>query len=173
MSYSYYLIAGLCLAGLLIRDVYEQLKQAGRVDSRNKAIFAVVVVAMFALLASWPVMCPLDPWRISVPGFVRWTGMALVIVASILALGGLIQLRGVENIGHLVTTALFSRLRHPMYIGFILWIAGWIVHYGALASIIPGVACTGSILWWRQLEEGTLQTAYGEEFRLYKQRTWF
>ncbi len=37
----------------------------------------------------------------------------------------MIQLKGLENINHLVTTGLFSKIRHPMYDGFILWILGW------------------------------------------------
>lgn len=173
MDHTYLIVVCLCLIGLLIRDVYELLKQAGRLDPKNKVIFAVVVVAMIALLASWPVMCPLDPWRSAVPGFVRWTGMTMVIVAGILALGGLIQLRGVENIDHLVTTGLFARLRHPMYAGFILWIAGWIVHYGALASLIPAAACAGSILWWKHLEERACESMFGDSYRQYRRRTWF
>jgi protein-S-isoprenylcysteine O-methyltransferase Ste14 len=173
MNHTYLIVAGLCLTGLIIRDVYELLKQAGRLDSKNKAIFAAVVVAMGAMLLSWPVMCPLDPWRIAIPGAVSWTGLGMIAVAAVLAVGALIQLRGVENIDHLVTTGLFSRLRHPMYAGFILWIAGWILRYGALASLIPAVACASSILWWKHLEERALEAEYGEEYRRFHQRTWF
>lgn len=173
MSLNYLTVASLCLLGLLIRDSYELLKQAGRLDPKNNAIFAVVVVAMGAMLLSWPVMCPLDPWRSAVPGLVQWTGWGLIALAAVLAVGALFQLRGVENIDHLVTTGLFARLRHPMYAGFILWIAGWIVHYGALASLIPAAACAGSILWWKHLEERALEAEYGDEYTRYRQHTWF
>ena len=172
MNSTFLLVAGLCLIGLAIRSGYELLKKAGKVDTKNRAIFAVVFVAMCLMLASWPVMCPLDPWRIALPGIARGFGLGLVTVALALAVGGLVQLRGLENIDHLVTTGLFTRIRHPMYSGFILWIVGWVVCYGAGASFVVGVVCIGNILYWRRLEEGTLAAQYGEDYRAYRSQTW-
>ena len=173
MNSTFLLVAGLCLIGLAIRSGYELLKKAGKVDTKNRAIFAVVFVAMCLMLASWPVMCPLDPWRIAVPGVVRWLGLGMVTAAVALAVGALVQLRGLENIDHLVTTGLFSRIRHPMYTGFILFIAGWVVCHGAVASLVIGVVCIGNILYWRRLEEGALESQYGEDYRSYRRGTWF
>jgi protein-S-isoprenylcysteine O-methyltransferase Ste14 len=171
--FTYLLVVGLCLLGLAIRAGYELLKKGGRVDTKNRAIFAVVFVAMCLMLAGWPVICPRDPWRIAVPGVVWWIGSGLVVAALVLAFGGLLQLRGLENIEHLVTTGLFSKLRHPMYTGFILWIAGWVVCYGAIASLVPAALCIGNILFWRRLEEVELESQYGEEYRSYRRGTWF
>ena len=173
MHSRYLLVAGLCLLGLAIRTSYELLKKAGRVDPKSTAVFAVVFVAMGVMLASWPFLCPLDPWPITVPGAARWIGLGLVTGALALAIGGLVQLRGLENIDHLVTTGLFSRIRHPMYTGFILWIAGWVVRYGAAVSLVVGLVCIGNILYWRRLEEGTLEAQYGEDYRAYCSQTWF
>ena len=173
MDSTFLLVAGLCLIGLAIRSGYELLKKAGKVDTKNTAIFAVVFVAMSLMLASWPVMCPLDPWRIAVPGVVRWLGLGMVTAAVALAVGALVQLRGLENIDHLVTTGLFSRIRHPMYTGFILFIAGWVVRHGAVASLVIGVVCVGNILYWRRLGEGALEAQYGEDYRSYRKGTWF
>jgi methanethiol S-methyltransferase len=107
------------------------------------------------------------------PDVVRWIGRGLVGVALVLALGGVIQLRGVENIDHLVTTGLFSRLRHPMYAGFILWIVGWATTYGALGSLTVGVLCIGNIIYWRHLEDDELEARYGGRYREYRLGTWF
>ena len=173
MHSTYFLVAGVCLLGLAIRTSYELLKKAGRVDPKSTAVFSVVFAAMCLMLASWPVMCPLDPWRIALPGAVRGIGLGLVTAALALAVGGLVQLRGLENIDHLVTTGLYSRIRHPMYTGFILFIAGWVVRYGASASFAVGVVCIGNILYWRRLEEGALEAQFGGDYRMYRQRTWF
>jgi len=94
-------------------------------------------------------------------------------VALVLAVGGLVQLRGVEHIDHLVTTGLFSRIRHPMYAGFVLWIVGWATSYGALGSLTVGALCIGNILYWRHLEENALEAQYGERYRAYRLGTWF
>jgi len=173
MDGTYLLVAGLCLIGLAIRSSYELLKKAGKVDTKNTAVFAVVFVAMGLMLASWPVMCPLDPWRIAFPGVVRWLGLGVVTAALALAVGALVQLRGLENIDHLVTTGLFSRIRHPMYTGFVLWIVGWVVRHGAVASLALGLVCIGNILYWRRLEEDALESQYGEDYRRYRSGTWF
>jgi len=173
MHNTYLLAAGSCLLGLAIRTSYEALKKAGRADTSNSSIFALVFVAMCVMLASWPVMCPLDPWRIAVPGVERRIGLGLVIGALALAVGGLVQLRGLENIDHLVTTGMYARLRHPMYTGFILWIVGWVVRYGAVVSLAVGLVCIGNILYWRRLEEAALAAHYGEDYRSYRRKTWF
>ena len=173
MHSTYFLVAGVCLLGLAIRTSYELLKKAGRVDPKSTAVFSVVFVAMCLMLASWPVMCPLDPWRIALPGAVRGIGLGLVTAALALAVGGLVQLRGLENIDHLVTTGLFARIRHPMYTGFILFIAGWVVRDGAAASLVVGLVCIGNILYWRRLEETALGSLYGERYRAYRRTTWF
>ena len=173
MDTTYALIAGLCVLGVAVRTGYEALKSAGRVDTGNTAVFAVVFVAMCVMLSSWPFMCPLDPWRIALPGVARWLGALAVIAALALAVGGLAQLRGLENIDHLVTTGLFSVLRHPMYTGFILWIVGWTAWHGAALSLAVALACIGNIVYWRWLEERALEARYGEEYRAYRGRTWF
>jgi protein-S-isoprenylcysteine O-methyltransferase Ste14 len=163
----------LCLAGVEIRTGYEILKKAGRLDPQNKVIFAVIVAAMFCVLMSWIILCPLDPWRISLPGIVTWLGLGMLLIGAGLAGAALLQLRGVENIDHLVTGGLFAYLRHPMYAGFILWIMGWVLYYGAGASLLAGLVAIGNILFWRRLEEEKLVEEYGEEYKEYRKGTWF
>jgi hypothetical protein len=111
MDSTYLIVAGLCLIGLTVRTGYELLKKTGRVDTKNRAIFAVVFVAMCLMLASWPVMCPLDPRRIAFPGVLKGFGLGVATTGIGLAPAGLVQLRGLENIGHLVTTGLYVKRR--------------------------------------------------------------
>jgi protein-S-isoprenylcysteine O-methyltransferase Ste14 len=100
-------------------------------------------------------------------------GLGVLLLGLAIAVTALIQLRGVENIDHLVTTGMFSKLRHPMYLGFILWIAGWIIFTGAGASLLVGAVAVGCILFWRHLEEEKLLSDYGEEYERYRKGTWF
>jgi protein-S-isoprenylcysteine O-methyltransferase Ste14 len=164
---------GLCLASLLIRTSYELFKKAGRESPKSKIVFALVFVAMCLMLASWPVMCPLDPWHLALPNTVQWLGLGIVMVGLGLAIGALIHLRGLENIDHLITTGLFSKFRHPMYAGLTLWVSGWVIYYGAVVSLVIGFVTIGNILYWRQLEEEKLEVNYGEACREYQKRTWF
>jgi protein-S-isoprenylcysteine O-methyltransferase Ste14 len=60
-----------------------------------------------------------------------------------------------------------------MYAGFVLWIVGWVVRYGAVASLAVGLVGIGNILYWRHIEEGALESLYGDDYRVYRQGTWF
>jgi protein-S-isoprenylcysteine O-methyltransferase Ste14 len=128
---------------------------------------------MVLMLTSWIWMCPLDPWRIYSHVAIRGIGLALLGAGVALAVAGLVQLRGLENIDHLITSGLFSKLRHPMYTGFISWILGWVIYYGAVMSLLVAIICVGAILYWRRLEEGSLLTLYGDAYRNYRNVTWF
>ena len=172
MNTDYLVLLGLYLVGLMIRASYEHLKKTGRVNTKSIVVFVVVLVAMCLMWVSWFSMCPLDPLRFTLPDIVRWVGLGVLIVGSGLAIGALVQLRGVENINHLVTTELFSKIRHPMYAGFILWIFGWVIYHGAVLSLFIGFVGIGNILYWRKLEEEELESRYGEEYRGYRKGTW-
>jgi protein-S-isoprenylcysteine O-methyltransferase Ste14 len=173
MNTDYLVFLGLYLFSLAIRTSYELLKKARRVNPKNTMVFAVILVAMCLMWATWFAMCPLDPLRLALPEGVRWVGLGVLIVGLGLAIGALVQLKGVENINHLVTNGLFSRIRHPMYAGFILWIFGWAIYHGALLSIIVGFMGIGNILYWRRLEEAELELRYGGNYRTYRKETWF
>jgi protein-S-isoprenylcysteine O-methyltransferase Ste14 len=135
--------------------------------------FAIVFTAMCSLWVCWFAMCPLDPIVVALPDAVRWIGFGMFIIGWLLALGALAQLKGLENIDHLITTGVFRMIRHPMYTGFLLWIIGWGVYHGALMSLLIGIFGIGNILYWRRLEERKLESAYGERYSLYRSQTWF
>jgi len=173
MDSEYLLFLIFHIAGLTIRNVYEVLKKSGRVDSRNKVVFAVVFAAMCLMWAGWFEMGKLDPMKLALPPSVRFAGLLLVVVGFILAVASLIQLKGLENIDGLVSSGLFSKIRHPMYTGFILWILGWAAYHGAALSLAVGLAGIGSILYWQRLEDASLESRFGEEYREYRKGTWF
>jgi len=173
MKTGYLVFVCLYFLGLIIRALYEQLKKNGRVDPKNKITFTIVFFAMCLLWASWFNMCPLDPLKLPLPHVARWIGFGTFLAGLGLAIGTVIQLRGVENINHLVTKGLFSKIRHPMYLGFILWIFGWAIYHGAVISLFVGFVVIGNIFYWKILEEKELEATYGEMYLEYRNRTWF
>ena len=173
MNTAYPVFLGLYVGSLIIRTGYELLKRAGRVNPKSTSVFAVIFAVMCLMLVSWFSLCPLDPFRLALPVLLRGVGLSMVILGLGLSIGGIVQLRGLENINHLVTTGLFSKLRHPIYSGFILWILGWAVYHGAIFSLVIGFVGIGNILYWRRLEEESLELWYGEHYRTYRRETWF
>jgi protein-S-isoprenylcysteine O-methyltransferase Ste14 len=173
VSAGYIVAVGLFLGGLVVRDIYELLKKSGRIDTRNARVFALVFVSMCVMWIAWFGMGLLDPVRPDLPAALTWLGLAAVIVGWAVAIGGLWQLRALENVDHLVTTGLFSKIRHPMYVGFILWIVGWSVYQGVPLTLAIGSVGVISILWWRHLEETALESCYGRAYTEYRATTWF
>ena len=173
MNNNYLLLVILFVLCLAIRSGYELLKDAGKVNPENNLIFVCIFTTMGALWVSWFLLCFFDPYKINLPDLIRWSGFVLFVVGIIIAIGALLQLRGLENIDHLVTTGLFSRLRHPMYTGFVLWILGWSTYHGAIASLAVGLIGIANILYWKRLEEARLLDNYGDTYRQYQQATWF
>ena len=173
MATDYIVVLILFLASLFARTGYELLKEKGKIRPENKLLFIITLVAMFVLWFSWFNLCPLDPWRMELPDTVRWIGFILFALGTLLFIGAFVQLRGLENIDHLVTTGLFAKMRHPMYVGFILWFVGWSVFNGAAASLAFGLVGCANILYWRRLEEARLQSHYGERYLQYRRNSWF
>jgi protein-S-isoprenylcysteine O-methyltransferase Ste14 len=172
MKTNYYILFTLFLICLALRASYEILKKAGKINPKSKPLFMVILFVMCLLWISWFAMCPRDPF-IVFPSMAHWLGLGIFVVGMGLALGAFYQLRGVENIDHLVTKGLFSKLRHPMYLGFIFWIIGWAIYHGAGLSLMVGFVGIGNVLYWRSLEENHLENSYGEEYIEYRKRTWF
>lgn len=110
---------------------------------------------------------------LNLPAVVPGVGLAFLVLGLGLALAGLFKLKGLENIDHRVTTGLYSKLRHPMYTGFILWIAGWVIYGGTVAGGLIGIIAIADILFWRRWEEIKLIAEFGDIYRTYKERTWF
>ena len=164
--------AALFVIGLSIRYVYERQKRRGRVDTASRPIFVLVFTSMVVMWVSWFAAGVLAPVHLALPGVVRWAGLGAVVMGVVLAVGGMWQLGGVENIDHLVTTGLFSKVRHPMYVGFALWIIGWCAYTGAVTDLILAPLGLASVLWWRRLEESDLAARYGSEYAQYRATTW-
>lgn len=173
MNTAFYIFLAFYLASLIIRTTYEVLKEADRLDPKSNIIFLGILLDMILMWASWFYICTVDPLRVPLPGIVRWAGLVALIIGWVLGLGALIQLKGVENIDHLVISGLFSKIRHPMYTGFVLWIPGWAIYQGAGISLIAGLVGIGNVIYWRHLEELKLEACYGDVYRNYRRKTWF
>jgi protein-S-isoprenylcysteine O-methyltransferase Ste14 len=169
----YLALVGACLTALAIRTRYELMKRVGTVDTTNPRIFAIVFAAMVAMLLSWPFLASLDPLELPLPDVVRWAGLAVSVPGVALAVGGLLQLRGLENVDHLVTSGLYSKLRHPMYAGFVAWILGWVVYGGAASGFAVAIVAVANIHFWVRLEERHLEAQFGDEYVEYEKATWF
>lgn len=103
---------------------------------------------------------------------------------AVLGLSGLAMIwRAVYDLGQefkvmpgsarLVTSGIYSKLRHPTYIGLALLLFGWaaVVRSERMAEIALMVSVVNLVRAY--MEEKRLEERFGKRYREYKKRTWF
>jgi protein-S-isoprenylcysteine O-methyltransferase Ste14 len=128
---------------------------------------------MIVLWSSWFVLCSIDTHNINLPGIINYFGLLLVIVGGIIFLLALSTIKTLETYeGDLITSGIYSIIRHPMYLGFLLWSIGPPIYFEAFYSFLISLLLDINILFWRFLEEKELVKRY-PAYREYKLKTYF
>jgi protein-S-isoprenylcysteine O-methyltransferase Ste14 len=128
---------------------------------------------MGLLWASWFALCSLDIYKIDLPGIVRYSGITLVGIGVIVFLTGLYTIKTLESYeGDLITKGIYSKIRHPMYVGFILWLIGFPIFSGAVFSFFLSFIFIANVLFWKYLEEKELEKRFSSYLE-YKKTTIF
>jgi protein-S-isoprenylcysteine O-methyltransferase Ste14 len=156
----------------IVRSVYEILKHKKMLNP-GKLSFVIIFTNMAILWISWFGLCSLDPFTINLAGILRYSGLLLVAVGLIVFLTALFTIKTLESYeGDLITRGIYAKIRHPMYLGFILWCIGYPVFQGALFSIFLSFLFITNILFWRHLEEIELEKRFFSYLK-YKKVTFF
>jgi protein-S-isoprenylcysteine O-methyltransferase Ste14 len=128
---------------------------------------------MIVLWISWFLLCTMDAFHVELPPVVSYLGLMLVVLGVLMFLIALSTIKSLETYeGDLITHGIYSRIRHPMYLAFILWLIGMPVFYGALFSIALSLLFIANVLFWRHLEEMELISRFSG-YRDYQKRTIF
>lgn len=168
----FFLLTALCILAHIVRTVYEILKHR-KLLIPDKHSFIIVFTNMMVLWISWFLLCSMDDYRIEVPVWINYLGLGMVILGVLVFLTALSTIKSLETYaGDLITHGIYSRIRHPMYLAFILWLIGMPLFYGGYFSLAIGLVLTANVLFWRHLEEMELINRYSG-YREYRKRTLF
>jgi protein-S-isoprenylcysteine O-methyltransferase Ste14 len=168
----FFILVIVCTLAHITRAIYEILKHKKRIKA-SRLSFIIVFTNMLLLWASWFALCILDINKIEVPDIIRYFGIFLVVLGILVFLTGLITIKALESYdGDLMTHGIYSKIRHPMYLGFILWLIGMPVYYGGLISFALCIVFIVNVLIWRHLEEIELENRF-PAYREYKKTTLF
>ena len=163
---------GICFLCYIIRTVFNILNYRKYRLVEKKAVLVIIYFVMAILWGSWFSMNFSDPYKIALTGWIRYTGLILFIIGISLFIFSQINMKGFEDRGYLVIKGIYSKLRNPLYLGFILWIIGFPIFMQSLITLVSGLMWTIYLLYWKTLEEKELDRKY-EEYGEYKKRTWF
>jgi len=162
----------ICFVCYLYRTTFNILKYQNHKLAKNKLVFSSVFIIMFILWFSWAQMCFMDPVKMSFPLWFRYVGLILFILGVFLFIFSHIKLKGFEDKGFVVKKGIYSKIRNPMYLGFIIWIIGLPIFLQKLLSLLSSMIWITHIMIWKILEEKELERKY-PDYKEYKKKTWF
>jgi len=168
----FFVLVIICIITHVVRSVYEILKHRQKLKP-GKSSFVIILFNMILLWVTWVLLCRYDIYRIDFPDIIRYTGISLTVIGIIAFLAGLFTIKTLESYdGDLITDGIYTLTRHPMYLGFILWLIGFPLYFGALFSLILSSLFICNILFWRSLEEKELEKRF-PSYQDYKKTTLF
>ena len=168
--FAFFLAVFLVCSG--IRAACEIMITKGRLSEGGARQFIFMLAVMILLWASWFGLCDTDPNTITLPLWLSRTGLVLFLAGLGIFFATLVQFRGFSGPGRLVTSGLFRKVRHPMYVGFGLWVIGYPLHTGALTGLVLTTVGFFNVLFWRACEERRLVRAF-PGYEAYRAQTWF
>ena len=143
----FFILTGICIFTHIVRTIYEVLKHWKRLIP-DKHSFIIVFTNMIVLWISWFLLCSLDAFHIVLPPVISYFGMMLVVAGILIFLVALSTIKSLETYaGDLITHGIYSRIRHPMYLAFILWLIGMPVFYGAIFSLALAMVFIANVLF--------------------------
>ena len=168
----YFILTGICIFTQIVRTIYEILKHRKRLV-QDKHSFIIVFMNMIVLWISWFLLCNIDPFRLELPSVISYLGLMLAVLGVLMFLIALSTIKSLETYaGDLITNGIYSRIRHPMYLAFILWLIGLPVFYEARFSLTLALVFIANVLFWRHLEELELLGRFSG-YKEYRKRTLF
>ena len=169
---SFNILVLLCVVAHIIRLGYEILKHK-KLLVPNKISFVIILINMLLLWFSWYLLCSSDSSIISLPTIVNYFGLFLFIIGVILFITALFTIKSLETYdGDLITTGIYSMIRHPMYLAFIFWLLGLPIYFGGIYSFFLAILFIINVLFWKHLEEIELIERFSG-YKDYKKRTLF
>jgi len=142
-----WVIAALGIIGLLIGYVPPYADRVGiwALDGESLRWFGVVLYAIGGVLRLWPVF---------VLGY-RFSGLVAI-----------------QHDHRLVTSGIYSVIRHPSYLGLLLNALGWVLAFRSGVGILLWALLIPPVVARIGAEEVLLASQFGAEYEAFRARTW-
>lgn len=180
--------------GLFLFWVLSFLAPRGRAEWRSMSVVVAFLVAMFSemygfpltiyLLTSWlgdayPVLDPFSHklghlWVVVLGGsnlawaLIMGMSLALMLAGYILLKRGWLQVHGSH--GGMTSDGLYAVVRHPQYTGLFLIIAGFLVQWPTLITVLMAPVLFYAYMRLAHQEEGVMIDRFGDAYVQYAER---
>jgi protein-S-isoprenylcysteine O-methyltransferase Ste14 len=172
MKTDFFIWFGICFLCYIIRTAFNILNYKKHPVAENRVVVISVFISMGVLWFSWFAMCFVDPIKMDIPTWLTYLGLVFFLLGVFLFIISHRKLKGFEGKDELVTTGIYSKIRNPMYVGFIIWLVGFPIFTHSFLTLTSSLIWVAFILYWKTLEEIELENKY-KEYTEYKMKTWF
>ena len=97
-------------------------------------------------------------------------GVILIVIGVAIRILAWLQIPNTHRIGNLVTNGIYSRTRNPVYLAFMLIIAGIAFLFPGLLTLIWLIICIAVLYGLAKAEERDLERVYGDKYLDYKRK---
>ena len=163
---------GVCFVCYAVRTTFNVARYRGSKIARKRSTVIFIYVVMAVLWFTWFQMCFLDPVRADLPSWAKYSGLALFIAGVSLFLMSHIHLGGLKKDNGLIKDGIYSKVRNPMYLGFIIWIIGFPLFTQSILALASSPIWIAHILTWKVFEERDLLRRHSD-YAEYMRSTWF
>ena len=172
---SNFLIAFLVsLVGYIFHTVSHFAEYKGYDFLKSKILHTLFEIIIFGGFVGWGFMIALDPIEVDLSDSIAIPlGIIIGLAGIALSVSSAVAKKGFERLDHLVTEGIYSRMRHPMYLGVILIHIGLPLAFKSLLTLISTVVWIPFLLMWKYMEDKDLAERFGNEYIEYKKRTFF
>lgn len=164
--------SAVCFVCYAARSVYSTCVYRNHPAVQGRTAGIAVFVVMLFLWGSWFHMCFSDPVRVALPGWLRYAGLVLFAAGVGLFVFSNLRLHVARKSAGFARTGIYSKIRNPMYLGFVIWVVGFPVYRGSLITLASSAVWIAHIAYWKVLEERGLERRF-QDYGEYRRTTWF
>jgi len=164
----------LCLIGYILHTIFHALEYRGsKLAKSNTATNLLTMPISFGYIC-WIVMLFTDPMSIDIRSYIAIPlGLLIGLAGFALFLSSTIQKKGFDEVDYLVKKGVYSKLRHPMYVGTMLLHIGFPIATRSLLTLASSLIWVPILISWKYMEEKPLERKFGEEYVEYRKSTLF
>jgi protein-S-isoprenylcysteine O-methyltransferase Ste14 len=159
--------------GYLIHTGLHYRAHFRKTERLTRGAEALATVIIFIGYTGFGLMLVTDPGTLQVPDAVTILGGLLGFLGVMLFILAVRSKHGLTETEAIVTTGLYARLRHPMYLGILLIHFGFPILFHSTLTLLTVILWAPQILIWRHWEDEDLENRFGVSYQVYKRRTFF